>query len=260
MDPDDLLINELALLVEENQDAETCIQSGNFPEAAKILVSIVEKDPDNWRAFNNMGIISWEKKAWQDAYTTFKHACKLKPNYSDALLNLFDASLKLKCVDDVLPYLKIALNINPDDKEISTLVESLEEQGEDIYLSERALSIGTYNPRIEEANKLLEDGQLNAAMEKYMQINDEEGQNPEVFSGLGIISYYQKRYKDAYSLFYESIKLNPTDPDTYLNFVDAARECGCVEDAKKIFGVYCEEFPSLKNIEPEFAKIAKTPA
>lgn len=241
---------------EENISAEQFIQAGDHTAAARILVSVVEKDPQNWRAFNNMGIISWERSAWEDAYTTFSRACEIKPGYSDALVNLFDAALKLRRVKESLPHFKKALELDPGNEEIAIIVESIESQGDDIYTSERALSIGIYNPQIEEANKLLEDGQLQSAMEKYLAVNDAQGPSSEVFNGLGIISYYQKRYKDAFSLFYESIKLNPLDADTYLNFIDAAKECGYVEDAKKVYELYCKEFPALKKIEDEFNALA----
>ncbi len=250
-------IEKNASFVEENDKAEEFIQAHDLPAAAQILISIVEKDPQNWRAFNNMGIISWQKEAWEDAYTTFRHACELKPDYTDALINFFDSALKLRSIKEALPVFKKALEKDPENEEIGILVESIETQGEDIYTSERALNIGTFNPRIDEAQKLLEDGQLNMAMEKFIAINDEEGPQAKVFNGLGIISYYQKRFKDAFTLFYESIKLNPLDGETYLNLIDAGKECGFVEDAKKVYELYCKEFPSIKKIEVEFNKIAE---
>lgn len=256
MESNGLQVEKEALFTKENEKAENYIQAVDLPSAARILVDIVEKDPGNWRAFNNMGIISWERSAWEDAYTTFKRACTLKPDYTDALINLFDAALKLQRINDALPVFKKALEIAPDNEETGVIVESIETQGEDIYTSERALSIGIFNPRMDEAHKLLEDGQLNTAMEKYLAINDDEGPQSEVFNGLGIISFYQKRYKDAFTLFYESIKLNPISRDAYLNLVDAAKECGLVEDAGKIYDVYCDKIPSLKKIEEEFNRIA----
>ena len=244
------------LFINENRRAEDFIEAGDLPSAARILVGIVEKDLQNWRAFNNMGIISWDRSAWADAYTSFKHACELKPDYTDALINLFDAALKLRLINDALPLFKKALDTDPKNEEIKAIIEGIEEQGDEIYVSKRALIVGIFNPRIEEAHKLLEDGQLNQAMEQYLLVNDEEGPNAEVFNGLGIISFYQKRYKDAFTLFFESIKLNPLDPDTYLNFLDAAKECGNLEAAKKLFELNSTEFPELKKIAPEFEKIA----
>lgn len=256
MDSHEVPMKKEALYVEENGLAEDAIEAHDLPRAAKICIDIVEKDPANWRAFNTMGIISWTKNAWEDAYTMFMRSVELKPDYIDALINLFDAALKLKRVHMALPVFKKALELVPDNEEIKTIVENIELQGEDIYYTIRALSIGAYNPQIEEANKLLENGEINKAMATYLEINDTLGPNADVYCGLGIISYYQKRYEDAFSLFLESIKLNPVNPDTYLNLIDAARECEQIDKAREIYEFYCNELPGLKQIEQEFETIA----
>jgi len=238
----------------ENEKAEQYIDKCDFANAAKLLVPIVEKDPQNWRAFNNMGIISWMRQAWSDAYTMFKKSVELKPDYADALVNLFDAALKLRRIEDALPLFEKALKVNPDLEEIQVLYNGMKEEGENIYSSERALKIGAYNPEVEEANALLKDGNYMEAMEKYLQINDTQGPNAEVFCGLGIVSYYQQRYDDALTLFYESIKLNPANSDIFLNFLDAAKKCDKEDLAKSIFAVYLKEFPFLESIKSEFEK------
>ncbi|MFW5774894.1 MAG: tetratricopeptide repeat protein [Chitinivibrionales bacterium] len=240
---------------EENTQAEEFITQGDLPSAARILVTVVEQDPQNWRAYNDMGIISWMQKAWEDAWSMFKMACSIKPDYADALVNFFDAGLKLRRIEQVLPFLHKALEVDPELKEIQILAQSVQTQGDDIYPSERAMKVGVHNPRIEKANALLEEGKLNEAMSEYLAINDSEGPSAETFNGLGIVSYYQQRYKDAFTLFFESIKLNPANTDTYLNLLDAARQTGNVEDAKKIYSLYSKEFPSLKVIEEDFKKV-----
>ncbi|HON10862.1 MAG TPA: tetratricopeptide repeat protein [Chitinispirillaceae bacterium] len=238
--------------VEENIRAEEAITNGNLPEAARILVSVVEQDPENWRAFNSFGIISWAQKYWLDAFAMFKKSVSINPVYSDALINLFDASLKLRKVEEALPYFEKALQVNPDLGEIRIIRDSIVQQGQDIYTSKRALSIGFYSPLIEEAEKELEAGNLFKAMELFLRANDVEGPSAKAFCGLGIISYYQKRYQDAFTLFLESIKLNPSDPDTYLNLLDAAKECDLVGDAIKVYQAYRPDFSSLESISEEF--------
>ncbi|MBD3321872.1 MAG: hypothetical protein GF350_12320, partial [Chitinivibrionales bacterium] len=171
------------LYLDENRKAEDHIEAGKLPDAARILVDIVEKDPSNWRAYNNMGIISWLQKAWQDAYTMFLKSVTLKPDYADACINLFDAALKMRKVNEIIPFLETAIETNPRLEEIKVIVESIKSQGDDIYMSERALSIGVHNPRIDEANLLVENGQLNQAMQLYLQINDTEGPNADAFCG-----------------------------------------------------------------------------
>ena len=134
--------------------------------------------------------------------------------------------------------------VSPDLGEIRIIRDSIVQQGQDIYTSKRALSIGFYSPLIEEAEKELEAGNLFKAMELFLRANDVEGPSAKAFCGLGIISYYQKRYQDAFTLFLESIKLNPSDPDTYLNLLDAAKECDLVGDAIKVYQAYRPDFSS----------------
>lgn len=240
---------------EENINAEEAIKNKEYQTAARILVSIVEKDPQNWRAFNSMGILSWDRKFWNDAFLMFQKSVSLYPEYVDGLMNLFDASLKLKKADEVLQYFEKALELNPDLEEIRIIRDSIAEQGDNIYTSVRAHSIGIYSPVIEEADKELEKGDLISAMKKYLEANDTEGPNAAAFCGLGVISYHQKRYKDAVSLFVESLKLNPTEPDTYLNMLDAAKECNMTKLAKEIYDLYRNEYPVLEKISEKFENV-----
>ena len=232
----------------ENRQAEDYISAGDLPSAAGILVQVVERDPENWRAFNDMGIISWMREAWEDAFTMFKKAVSLRPDYADALANLYDAALKLRRAHEVLPFFKRAVEADNSLEEIRILGESIENQGDDVYTSKRALLIGLYNPRVKEANGLLEEGKINEAMKVFLEIHDSEGPNAEVFCGLGIVSFHQQRYQDAVSLFVEAIKLNPTQKDVFLNLMDAAKMCGKVSEAKQIFETCLKEFQSLEEI------------
>ena len=240
------------LFAEENSRAEALITEGKLPEAAKLLIEIVELDPENYRTYNNFGIIAWTRKAWEDAFGMFKKAIEIKPDYTDALINIFDAALKLRRVAAIAPFFEKARSLNPRDEEIKIICESIPREGEGIYRSERGLRIGTFDPLIEEAQALLEEGKLFEAMAKFLKINDEKGPSAEVFSGLGAISYYQQRFDDALSLFVESIKLNPTSKENFLNLLDAAKACGKHDYAKQFFAVYLKNFPFLSEIAKQF--------
>jgi tetratricopeptide (TPR) repeat protein len=242
---------------EENMLAEEAITAGKLSEAAAILVKIVEIDPENWRAFNNMGILSWSQKSWDDAYTMFRKSVALRPDYADALVNLFDAALKLKKISEVAACFEQACSINPEMEEITVLRNSIREQGEEIYHTKRALSIGIYNPAIEAAKKELDSGNLFAAMDIFLKVNDREGPSAEAYCGLGIISFYQERYEDAVVLFIESIKLNPMDTDTYLNLFDAAKVCDKLHEAQVIFDTYRKEFSELAVLDDYFSHSLK---
>jgi tetratricopeptide (TPR) repeat protein len=240
------------LFIDENDKAETLINAGNHPEAAGILVSIIQKDDRNWRAYNNIGILSWVRENWVDAYTMFKKSVSIKPDYSDALVNLFDAAIKLKKVDEIRPLFELAVQTNPALEEVAVILEQINLQGEEIYTCKRALQVGIWNPLIDEANKALEKGNYTDALALFLKSNDTEGPSAAAFGGMGIVAFYQEKHLDAIALFLESLKLNPLDLDTYLNLLDAGKACGKVDDVKKIFEIYRKELPELEEIAPAF--------
>ena len=237
---------------EENSRAEIAIANGQNQEAAQILVSIIDKDSNNWRAYNNLGIISWSTSKWIDAYQLFTKAVSLKGDFEDALVNLFDAALKLRKIEEVSPLFNAAIEMNPSLNDVRIIYETIISMKDEIYQSKRALSIGFYSPVLGEAEKLLEEGNYYAAANKFLESVDTDGPNGPAYCGLGIISFYKQKFHDAYSLFIESIRLSPCDPETYLNLLDVSREIGKTDVAKEIFNVYRKEFPELETIAQNF--------
>ncbi len=237
---------------EENSHAETAIANGQIQDATQILLSIIDKDSSNWRAYNNLGIISWSTSKWIDAYRLFTKAVSLKGDFEDALVNLFDAALKLRKIDEVSPLFNTAIEMNPLLNDVRIIYETIISMKDEIYQSKRALSIGFFSPILGEAEKLLEDGNYNAAANKFLESVDTDGPNGPAYCGLGIISFYKQKFHDAYSLFIESIRLSPVDPETYLNLLDVAKEIGKTDVAKEIFNVYRKEFPELEGIAQRF--------
>jgi tetratricopeptide (TPR) repeat protein len=236
----------------QNSRAEELIQQGDYPLAAEILIDVVQKDPSNTHAYNNLGVLSWAREKWRDAYVMFRKAVELYPQYSDALMNLFDASLKLKKVQEVLPCFEKAVALDSSNEEISMIFSTMKQLGNDIYSTNRALELGRYSPVIEEADKELDDGNLHTAMQLYLKSNDEEGPSAEAYSGLGVISYYQQRYDDAFLLFVEAIKLNPSKQDILLNLLDSAKMCNKTSEAKQIYELCVKEYPALESIRKDF--------
>jgi tetratricopeptide (TPR) repeat protein len=220
----------------QNARAETLIEQGDYPLAAEVLMDILQKDPANFQAYNNLGVLSWAREKWLDAYVLFRKAVDLQPGYTDALANLFDAALKLKKVHEVLPCFETGMSFAPANEEIAMIYQSIKQLG----------------TQIEDADKELDAGNLNSAMQLYLKSNDEEGPSAEAFSGLGVISYYQQRYEDAYTLFLEAIKINPSKSDILLNLLDSAKACGKTEQAREVFEMCVKEHQGLEELRKDF--------
>lgn len=243
--------------VQENERAEELIMGDQLPEAAGVLVNIIDNDPGNSRAFNNLGVIAWRMENWYDAFGLFKEALQKKPDYADAAANLFDLALKTRQIDLVRDMLILASELLPYDEELEDIAQGLREDGDDIYYCGRAMQQGYYHPDIEHANSLVEAGELAEATLAYLKIMDEQGELAEVYNGLGVISFHEKRYEDAFHLFLEAIKQNPINRDMFFNFFDAAKALGAEDSAIEVYYTCKKEYPQLIEIEDAVLSLKK---
>lgn len=244
-------------IISDNERAEEQIMGNNLPEAAAILVDIVDNDPTNSRAFNNLGVIAWKQENWYDAFGLFKHSLTLQPDYADAAANLFDMALKIRRIPEVKDLLIKASQLLPHDEELEDIALGLIEDGEDIYFCGRALQQGYYHPELEYANQLVQEGELQEALKLFLKVHDEQGELAEVYNGLGVINFYQGNVRDAFTLFLEAIKLNPINRDMFLNLFDSAVEIDERDSALQVFYTCKKEYPQLAEIEELLLSIEK---
>lgn len=234
----------------ENEQAENQIMEDNLPEAASILLDIVDTCPTNSRAFNNLGVIAWKQDNWYDAFGLFKHSLELQPDYADAASNLFDLALKTRRIAEVRDMLLKTASCHPQDEELEDIALGLHNDGEDVYFCARALQQGYYHPDLEKADNLVAKGLLAEASVLYFKVMDQQGELAEIYNGLGVINFYEKRYSDAFALFTEALKLNPINRDMFMNLFDAARECGQLKHSIDIYYTCRKEYPQLAELEP----------
>ena len=73
---------------------------------------------------------------------------------------------------------------------------------------------------------------------------------------LGLAYWDVNRDKDkAEKAYLAAIKLNPTEPDTYLNLLDAAKSCNRTVEAKTLFELYRKDFPELAVLDKQFSPV-----
>ena len=244
-------------LSEKITDAAQKICDKDYSNAMLILTDIIDEDPDCALAYNYLGIIAWEESRWEDSYGLFKEAVTLDNKNEDAINNLIDAALKLHKIADILPLVEGAVQENPQSEELVETYKVLSDKDNDIYKCDRALHIGWYNPLIEEGNNFVEVGDYTEARKRYILAIDTVGPSAEAYNGLGMIQFSEKEYREAFLLFFESIKNNPTNTDTFLNLFDSARYCDKEEDALQIYEAFAAEYPHLEQIRGEALNLNK---
>jgi tetratricopeptide (TPR) repeat protein len=238
-------------------EVEEQIRDKDYGNAMTALLDIIDKDPKFALAYNNLGIIAWEESRWVDAFVLFKEAMNLDNSSEDFATNLLDAALKLHKIDEVKAIFEKAAFDNPKSTNITGINKAINDSENDIYKSMRALTIGYWHPLLEEADKLLQEGEYMAAAAVYIEHADNIGICAEVYNGLGIVQFGNQEYEEAVSLFFEALKLNPLNTDTFLNLFDAAKECGQEEDALKIYETLVKDYPELEDIRKDAEELKK---
>ncbi len=233
----------------KNVEAEELLLGDKLPEAASVPMEIVDSDPLNSRAFNNLGIVAWKQENWYDAFGLFKHAVELQNDFIDAAANLFDLALKTRKVDEVRQLLMQVAVLNPDNEEFEDIALGLQNDGDDIYLCGRCLQQGYFHPDLAHADLLVEAGEYKEATKLYFEVLDTQGELAEVYNGLGVVSFYENRNEDAFALFLEAIKLNPINRDIFMNFFDIAIAINAEDSARQVFDACKKEYPQLAEIE-----------
>ena len=76
--------------MDEIQKAENLYSEGKLEEAISLFEAVIEKKPDSYESYNNIGVIYYEQGDINKAEDSFKKALSIKEDYQDALLNIAD--------------------------------------------------------------------------------------------------------------------------------------------------------------------------
>ena len=102
---------------ENRKDIRALISEGNFNEVVNEYKKIVEIEPNNYKAHNNLGNALKELGKLEEATTSYQQAIKIKPDYTKAYFNLGNILNDFGKFKEAISKLLIALKINPNYKE-----------------------------------------------------------------------------------------------------------------------------------------------
>jgi tetratricopeptide (TPR) repeat protein len=242
---------------EKIAQAEEKIRNEDYTNAISMLLEVIDEDSRVAAAYNDLGIIAWQQSRWEDAYGLFKEAVTLDNSKEDTVNNLLDAAFKLHKVEEIAALIETAAKDNPDNPETAMIYKAVSDKDNEIYKCLRALLIGYYNPLIEAGDNFIKNGEYLEALKKYIEAFDTAGPSAEVYNGLAIVQFCAKEYYEAFLLFFELLKLNPINRDTFLNLFDSARECGQEETALQIYEILSAEYPQLEQLREEAQSLSK---
>ena len=96
------------------KDIRTLINEGNFNKVVNKYKKIVEIEPNNYKAHNNLGNALKELGKLEEAATSYRLAIKIKPDYAKAHFNLGNILNVFGKYKEAIRILLLALKINPN--------------------------------------------------------------------------------------------------------------------------------------------------
>ena len=96
------------------KDIKILIYEGNFNEVVNKYNQIIEIEPNNYKAHNNLGNALKELGKLKEAATSYRQAIKIKPDYTKAHFNLGNILNDFGKFKEAIPSLLLALKIKPN--------------------------------------------------------------------------------------------------------------------------------------------------
>ena len=90
-------------------------QSATYRDAETLWRTTIAKNPGCWMAYNNLGVVQFEKGNVEDAIEKYQQSLGLHPDYPEAHYNLGSALLQNGYADEAIRHCEEALKIQPNE-------------------------------------------------------------------------------------------------------------------------------------------------
>ncbi len=185
--------------------AQTCMDRGDFPKAAKYLKRAVELSPDDAMIFLQYAIVELELGNTENARSLLLVANDLEANNPEVLLFLAETSAGLGMLEEALYYAELYIEVDQSGEyfdeanEIIDFVTSMlgklpptEDAGNKVLSREQ-----------ERARQLMESGEHEQAIEIFENIIAENPNFWSAYNNLALSYFYQGENEQARALLHE---------------------------------------------------------
>lgn len=208
---------------EKNIAGENLIREGIPSKAKPILEEILQNDPNNFRALNNLGLVAWYEGQLEYSWHYFLEALQIHAGFLDALINAFDAALKLQKIPEFKNHLDRFLLFSPQHPDALKIKDEIEKMGDHIYALKAFEEINPLQEQFMKAQIALQENKLDESTLLFLDILEKDNQFARAYNGLGIIAYYRQMYQEAAKLFFRAVELHPLDEDSLVNLWETSK-------------------------------------
>jgi Flp pilus assembly protein TadD len=209
----------LAAIVIVIQGQVTWERNQDYRTAVSIWSDTVQKRPNNYRAYNNLGESYAREGKFSEAVEPFREAIQLKENYPEAYRNLGTTLSNLGQAREAITMLKRSLELNPSDSlthyNIGNAYLRINDLNNAVKHYQQAITI---NPSLAMAHGnlgllLMSKGDLAGAELHLLALVELVPQAAEARTALAELRVAQGRIDEAIRLYRQALQLQPNSRD-----------------------------------------------
>jgi tetratricopeptide (TPR) repeat protein len=228
-------------------------KTGRPQEEIKQYEQALRLKPDFGQAHNNLGAVLAEIGRPEEAIEHCEQALRLKPDYPEAHFNLGNALFQTGRLQEAIEHFQAALRLKPDFGEAhNNLGNALKLTGryqEAIEHYEKALRL---DPDYIEAHNnlglaLVQTGRIREGIEHYRQALRLKPDLPEAHYNLGNSFGTLSQYQHAIEHYEEALRLKPDYAEAHNNLGLALVDVGRLQDA-------IEHYEQALRLKPDYAE------
>ena len=198
-------------------------------EKARCLVTL-ERNPTNWAAMNNLGVVLNAEGQHEEAVRWYQKAIDVRPGYAEAHGNLGVALVALGRVPEAVRHYEAALGLWPDfpaaHNNLGTALAALGDTQEAIRQVREALRLRRDYAEAHGnlATLLASTGELSEAIREYREALRIRPDYARAYHDLGVTLAKEGRFREAIQAYEDALRIEPGDADSHcaLGFARAA--------------------------------------
>ena len=158
-------------------------QSATYRDLETLWRTTIAKNPDCWMAYNNLGVVQFEKGDIEDAIERYQQSLRLHPDYPEAHYNLGSALLQKGDADEAIRQCEEALKIQPNEPDAHIVLGNAFMAKQDVdraiahYVQALHLRPDDSNAHYNLGTALKQKGDVERAAREYEKARESEPRN-----------------------------------------------------------------------------------
>ena len=174
------LIAVISFIMLASLSALTWRQSSSYRDLETLWRTTIAKNPSCWMAYNNLGVVQFQKGDLDDAIKKYEQSLRLNPDYPEAHYNLGSALLQKGQIEEAIEHSRKALQLQPNDPDAHVVLGNAFMAKQDVdgaidqYAQALALRPDDSNAHYNLATALREKGEFEQAAREYEKAREFE--------------------------------------------------------------------------------------